>query len=120
MFNIKELRIKKGISQTELANQIGVTIRTIQHWEKGSKNITIDKLDRINSYFGLKMNIYSQNEENSELLIVEDKKSIYRTTNEEKIKQLEQKIKLQDEQLANYKNQIDNLKNQVQKFGIKK
>jgi transcriptional regulator with XRE-family HTH domain len=120
MFNIKELRQKKGISQTELANQIGVTIRTIQHWEKGSKNITIDKLDRINSYFELNMNIYNQNEENSKLFLVEEKKSIYKTTNETKIKKLEDKIKLQDEQLEFYKNQIKNLKKSNPKPDINK
>lgn len=113
MFNIKALRIKKGISQTELATQIGVTLRTIQHWEKGSKNITIDKLERINNYFGLKMNLYSENEESSNLLLVNEEKSEYKSANDIKIKKLEDKIKYQEEQLKFYKEQIDILKKKI-------
>ncbi|MGN0537910.1 MAG: helix-turn-helix domain-containing protein [Acutalibacteraceae bacterium] len=35
--NIRELRIKKGLSQTELANQIGVGQSMIGHIERGAK-----------------------------------------------------------------------------------
>ena len=30
---VRELRKKKGISQTELGNQVGVTLRTVRGWE---------------------------------------------------------------------------------------
>ncbi len=110
MFNIKALRIKKGISQTELANQLSVTLRTIQHWEKGSKNITVDKLERINDFFGLKMNLYTLNEENSNLLLVEEESSEYNTQKDSKIKELEDKLKYQEKELLKYKKQIDSLK----------
>lgn len=36
-FNIKEIRSKLGLSQTEFAKRIGVTLRTIQNWESGAK-----------------------------------------------------------------------------------
>ena len=120
MFNIKALRIKKGISQTELGKQIGVTIRTIQHWEKGTKNITIDKLDRINNYFGLNMNLYSENENNSNLLLVKEENSEYKAKKEIKIIELEEKIKYQEEQLKFYKEQIEFLKNNFSKPESKK
>ncbi len=110
MFDIKALRIKKGISQTELANKIGVTLRTIQHWEKGSKNITIDKLERINNFFGLKMNLYIPNEQINNLLLVEEDNSDYKVENDSKIKELEDKVKYQEKQLKKYKDQIDSLK----------
>lgn len=35
--NIRELRIKKGLSQTELAQQIGVGQSMIGHIERGAK-----------------------------------------------------------------------------------
>ena len=33
---IKELRAKKGLTQEELAYEIGVTLSSIQRWEKNS------------------------------------------------------------------------------------
>ena len=33
---IKELRAKKGLTQEELAHEIGVTLSTVQRWEKNS------------------------------------------------------------------------------------
>ena len=33
---IKELRTKKGLTQEELAHEIGVTLSTIQRWEKNA------------------------------------------------------------------------------------
>lgn len=116
MLNIKELRIKKGISQTELANQIGVTIRTIQHWEKGTKNITIDKLEKINSIFNLNMNIYSLPEKNDDIKIVNDEKSEYLTSNSKKIKELEEKMINKDKQLQNYKEQLAFIKKSIIEF----
>ena len=109
MFNIKALRLKKGISQTELANKIGVTLRTIQHWEKGSKNITIDKLERINNFFGLKMNLYTLNNEDSNILTVEEENTIYFTQKDIIIKELEETIKKQEKELITYQKQIKNL-----------
>ena len=34
--NIRELRIKKGISQQQCADDTGISIRTLQRYEKGS------------------------------------------------------------------------------------
>ena len=33
--NIKQARLKRGLSQEELAREIGVTTRNLQRWEKG-------------------------------------------------------------------------------------
>lgn len=115
MFDIRDLRLKKGISQIELSKNIGVTTRTIQHWEKGTKNITIDKLERINSFFGLNMNIYNQNDDKKDLLSVNEEKSDYNLHNAEKIQILEQKIKHQEKEITNYKKQIATLQKTVKK-----
>ena len=115
MFDIRDLRLKKGISQIELAKNIGVTTRTIQHWEKGTKNITIDKLERINSFFGLNMNIYNQNEQRKNLLLVNEEKSEYKIKNESQIKKLEKKLKLQEDQITNYKKLVASLQKQTEK-----
>ena len=47
MLNIKHLRQQRNLTQTELADLIGVSLRTIQNWEAGKKNITVDKLERL-------------------------------------------------------------------------
>lgn len=39
MTNLKKNRTQAGISQAELANQSGVNIRMIQHYEQGFKDI---------------------------------------------------------------------------------
>ena len=39
MSNLKETRIIKGLSQSKLAELSGVSVRMIQHYEQGVKNI---------------------------------------------------------------------------------
>lgn len=34
---IKEMRIKLGLSQSKFADYIGISVRTIQTWEQGSR-----------------------------------------------------------------------------------
>lgn len=50
-FDIKERRIKLGISQRTLANFIGVSLVTYQNWEQGItkeiQNASFDKLKNI-------------------------------------------------------------------------
>ncbi len=53
MFIIKQLRRKKNISQTNLAQAIGVSLRTIQLYEKKEANIPIKNLTKIAAYFDL-------------------------------------------------------------------
>lgn len=36
---IKELRIKKGLTQSELAEQIGISVRLIQKYEQNAQNL---------------------------------------------------------------------------------
>jgi transcriptional regulator with XRE-family HTH domain len=37
---LKQVRSAKGITQKELADKTGVSIRTLQHYEQGSKDLT--------------------------------------------------------------------------------
>jgi transcriptional regulator with XRE-family HTH domain len=45
--NIKLYRKKRGLTQTELGNKIGVTGATITRYEKGQLNPSVDKIDKI-------------------------------------------------------------------------
>ncbi len=51
MFILKQLRRKKNINQTDLAKAIGVSLRTIQIYEKKDANIPRKNLTKIAQYF---------------------------------------------------------------------
>ncbi|MDC6385534.1 XRE family transcriptional regulator [Flagellimonas taeanensis] len=53
MYTIKQLRRKKDISQSQLAKEIGVSLRTIQLYERKDANIPIKNLTKIADFFDL-------------------------------------------------------------------
>lgn len=53
MNRLKELRKSRKIKQTELADLIEVSSRTVSHWEKGEREITSNKLGQLADYFGV-------------------------------------------------------------------
>lgn len=44
---LKELRRARGFSQIQLAEKTGLNVRTIQHYEQGSKNFDHARIDTI-------------------------------------------------------------------------
>lgn len=44
---LKETRIRKGMTQAELAKKAGVTIRSITYWENGKKKMTVESADKV-------------------------------------------------------------------------
>lgn len=50
---IKQLRRKSGINQSDLASAIGVSLRTVQLYEKKDANIPIKNLSKIADFFEL-------------------------------------------------------------------
>ena len=48
---IKQLRKKKGISQSELAELIGVKNNTVSTWESGTRKPDFDALNLLSNYF---------------------------------------------------------------------
>lgn len=67
MFILKQLRRKKRISQTDLAQAIEVSLRTIQLYEKKDANIPIKNLTKIAQYFDLSIAELYSHERVSEL-----------------------------------------------------
>jgi transcriptional regulator with XRE-family HTH domain len=45
--NIRVLRLAKGLSQTELADELGVTFQQVQKYEKGTNRVAAGRLKRI-------------------------------------------------------------------------
>lgn len=53
MNNIKKLRSKFGINQTELGNKIGLSARAIDFYESSDRDIPTSKLQKIADYFNV-------------------------------------------------------------------
>ena len=52
--NIKELRVKNNLTQSELASKIGVSVASIRRWEKGKFQRTkISYIVSIADYFNV-------------------------------------------------------------------
>ena len=47
--NLKAIRQEIGLSQTQLAQMIGVSFKTISHWEKGYSEPTLEILGKLKS-----------------------------------------------------------------------
>lgn len=44
---LKEMRKARGLSQAQLAEKTGINVRTLQHYEQGSKNFDHARIDSI-------------------------------------------------------------------------
>ncbi|MBO5712847.1 MAG: helix-turn-helix transcriptional regulator [Clostridia bacterium] len=47
----KELRLEKGVTQTEVANIVSMSKMAISHWEKGNSEPSIEQLKLLAKYF---------------------------------------------------------------------
>ena len=50
---LKELRIEKGISQTQLAKETGLSRSVIGYWESGKKLPNSYAIIKLSAYFGV-------------------------------------------------------------------
>ena len=51
MQSLRRLRKERKLSQTELANNVGVTLRTLQNWEAGNSSMTLDNAKKVAEIF---------------------------------------------------------------------
>ena len=49
--HVRALRMSRGLSQTELANQMGVTFQQVQKYESGANRISMGRLTRVAKLF---------------------------------------------------------------------
>lgn len=52
MYNFASERVRKGLTQSEFAECIGVSKESISRWERGVTMPSIDRLASIADYFG--------------------------------------------------------------------
>lgn len=50
---LKELRLEKGLTQKQLANEIGNVQSAIAYWENNKQEPTISALKKLCKYFGV-------------------------------------------------------------------
>jgi len=63
MGTIKEFRIKKGLTQQQLADEAGMTLRTIQRIENGEVKPSLHSLNNISRVLEADLSDLSQNNE---------------------------------------------------------
>lgn len=63
MNTIRELREKKGVTQTELGKVLGVTKNSISYYENGKRQLTPDMLLKLAEYFGVSTDVILGREE---------------------------------------------------------
>lgn len=61
MIDIKERRIKKGMTQQQLADDCGITLRTIQRIENGEVKPSLHSLNTISKVLEVDLSTLSQN-----------------------------------------------------------
>lgn len=119
--NIKEIRLKLGMNQTEFAKELGVTKNTVSNWEKkdkiNSKTIKIieDFVNKLNlkdlGYVNLGDVTGSNNKISNKNFLNEPKENYDKTPSkitelEEKIKKLEIKNQQLTEELLSCKDKL--------------
>lgn len=50
---VKELRTKAGMTQKDLADQLGVTVPTVSKWELGQRTPELERVFRMTLIFGV-------------------------------------------------------------------
>ena len=53
MNGLKELRLKRGLSQQELAKKVGISNQSISSYEKGVRKPKIEAWKKLADYFGV-------------------------------------------------------------------
>ncbi|MEE0061526.1 MAG: helix-turn-helix transcriptional regulator [Acutalibacteraceae bacterium] len=56
---LSENRKLNNLTQKELAEKTGFTVRAIQYWEKGTKNISLENADKLLKALGVEVEIGS-------------------------------------------------------------
>lgn len=62
-FKIKELRVKRGLNQSDTADIFSVSPSTISHWENGKRLPSIIELQKIADYYQVPFHFFSSSEE---------------------------------------------------------
>lgn len=57
---LRELRTDRGLSQTEVADALGVTFQQVQKYETGANRVSAGRLWALAGYFGVSVRAFYQ------------------------------------------------------------
>lgn len=60
---IKELRKKRGLTQEQLGEAVGLSYKTVNYIENGVRGTTIDNMDIMAGYFGVSIDYLARGKE---------------------------------------------------------
>lgn len=52
-FTLKELRARKNMTQSEVAEEMGIAVQTYNAWEKDVSNVAVGKVNALAEFFGV-------------------------------------------------------------------
>ena len=67
---IKDLRQKKGLTQAELADNMGFTSQTVSNWESGAREPDIEALIKLSSLFNVSLDYLLSGKEQEEKVVI--------------------------------------------------
>ena len=73
---LKELRKEKGLTQEQLAEQFGVSDRTVSRWENGNNMPDLDILIEISDFYDVDLREIFNGERKSEMMNKETKETV--------------------------------------------
>ena len=73
---LRELRKEKGLTQEQLAEQFGVSNRTVSRWENGSNMPDLSMLVEIADYYDVEIREILDGERKSENMMKEEKETL--------------------------------------------
>lgn len=76
MLHIRELRIKRGLSQLELAKQLNVAQNTVSQWENGTREPDAEMLRKLSAFFNVSIDYLLGNVTKPNRVVVEELKEL--------------------------------------------
>lgn len=51
-YYLKELRMRKKMTQKEVADELGISVQTYSSWEKDITNVAVKRVEALAKYYG--------------------------------------------------------------------
>ena len=112
---VRELRIKKGIQQKELALELGISSAAVSNWEKGKSDPSGERLKKLAEYFGVDEGfILGYGMENPSLFVPENPKISGVSETEQIVQHVLEKLQPKSPQIRIVSSMMENLPQETQ------
>ena len=112
---VRELRIKKGIQQKELALELGISSAAVSNWEKGKSDPSGERLKKLAEYFDVDEGfILGYGMENPSLFVPENPKISGVSETEQIVQHVLEKLQPKSPQIRIVSSMMENLPQETQ------